>query len=388
MKARLALPGLLTLLTSGCLDGMADLVPAPTTPEAASPALPVVPVSPSDAGHLPVSPQDSGVTPVAVDAGPVDPCAGVACPAHGACVPATGACVCAPGFTATGAQCLPVDPGVPALRTQAQVCAAWTAGHVETVGAAGFSRTATTCDPGLLSRDALDDGLRRLNLHRWLAGLGPTQDTPAEDDVAQKCALVSAWNPAGSSAHFPQPSATCYTADGAAGAGSSNIAWGSASPAAAIDQWMTDWGNETTYGHRRWLLNPPLAPVGLGFYQGGNNYGSAACIRVFNSGGSGPNPGAIAWPPPGFSPLEVAQMTWTVQGALPSGALTVTVTRQSDGVALDTTVEALQGNYGNSSAVVLRRNGWTVQAGQVYAVAISGQSGAPVAYEVKPVSCP
>ena len=43
-------------------------------------------------------------------------------------------------------------------------------------------------------------------------------------------------------------------------------------------------------GHRRWLLNPPLNPVGMGFYQGGNNYGSAACIRVFSGGGAGPNP--------------------------------------------------------------------------------------------------
>lgn len=289
------------------------------------------------------------------------------------------------GYTQGPSGCLPVA-GTPASHTQAEVCAAWTASRVLRAGGDGFSKSTATCDPGTLTRDAIDDALARLNFHRWLAGLGPTVDDATDNDAAQKCSLVSAWNPAGSAAHSPPSTATCYTPEGAAGAGSSNIAWGSTSAAGAIDQWMIDNGNETTFGHRRWLVSPPLSPVGIGFYRGGNNYGTASCIRVFSGAGAGPFPAWTAFPPPGFVPSSIAAWPWTVHGAFPRSPQ-ATVTRLSDGVDLAVTVQALSGNYGNQAAILLQRSSWSPAVGETYRVVISGV-GASVEYEVKPVACP
>jgi hypothetical protein len=267
------------------------------------------------------------------------------------------------------------------------VCAAYTAAQHSRAGDDGFTVSTMTCDPGQVSRDALDDALARLNFYRWLVGVGPTSDTVPENDIAQHCAVVSAWNPAGPSAHFPPATSTCYTPAGAQGAGSSNIAWGAGGAASAMDLWMADYGNESTFGHRRWLLNPPLGPVGIGHYRGGNNYGSAECIRVFGgSGGGGVTPPpVVAFPPPGFSPAEYSQWVWTVQGDLPSSP-TVTVTRVSDGAVLPTQYEVLNGGYGQPAAK-LTRTGWSPAAGEAYHVVLAGSSGT-VSYDVKPVNCP
>jgi uncharacterized protein YkwD len=287
-----------------------------------------------------------------------------------------------------GGTCVPTDPGNPANHTKPEVCQAWATGHAATASGDGFTVSATTCDPGQLSRAALDDTLSRLNMHRWLAGLGPVTDNATESDRAQKCSVISAWNSVGPQAHYPPSTATCYTAEGAAGAGSSNIAWGCQSGPDAIDQWIVDNGNETTFGHRRWLLNPPLGPVGIGFYRGGNNYGTASCITVFNSGSAGPRPSVIAFPPPGFAPMEIAQWPWTVQGNVPQSDLDAGVTRVSDGAALAVSIEALQGNYGMSSGLLLRRVGWNPALNETYHVTIVGAGTSPIEYEVKPVSCP
>ena len=325
---------------------------------------------------------DAGVP----DAGATDACVGFFCASGSHCVTGPTRCVCNPGLVADGGLCVPGDPGVPALRTQAQVCDGWARGHV-TTAPQPFSKTTATCDPGVLSRGGLDDTLARLNMFRWLVGLGPVSDDASDNDAAQKCALMSSWNPAGPAAHNPPTTATCYTAAGAAGAGSSNIAWGSGSPAGAIDQWLIDNGNESTMGHRRWLLNPPLDPVGIGYYEGGNNYGSASCIRVFSGGNVGPKPSWFAFPPPGFVPAQVTQWIWSVHGTALTGGFDAGVTRLSDGAGMPVTVQVMQGGYGQP-AITLNRSGWAPAVGQTYRVVVTGTSMAPISYEVTPVSCP
>lgn len=336
----------------------------------------------TDAGATDAGPVDAGLP----DGG-VDPCASVSCEVGARCEPSTQQCVCLPGYTMGAAGCEPVMAGTPATRTQAEVCGATSMMQVRKAAGDGFSASTMTCDPGTLSRDALDDGLARLNYFRWLVGLGPTTDSASDDDAAQKCALVSAWNPAGPGAHSPSSSATCYTPEGAAGAGSSNIAWGAADAADAIDLWMIDFGNETTFGHRRWLLNPPLNPVGLGHYRGGNNYGTASCIRVFGGSGTGPTPNWLAFPPPGYVPQQFALWHWTVHGNIPLNGTTASVRRVSDGADLPIQLQILSGFYGQAAAALLR-DGWNPVAGETYHVTLTGQGGAgTIEYDVKPVSC-
>lgn len=334
-----------------------------------------------DAG---LSPRDAGP----VDAGVMDPCATLRCGANASCMPNPARCVCNPGFVSDGGSCLPGDPGVPALRSQAQVCAAWAEGYRSRVTGMDFVPGAGMCDVGTLTRPAIDDALARLNFHRWLAGLGPVHDDANQNTAAQACSVISAWNPAGPSAHFPPATATCYSSTGAGGAGSSNIAWGSANAADAIDQWMIDWGNDTTFGHRRWFLYPFLDDVGIGFYRGGNNYGSASCSAVFGGGNPGPNPPWFSFPPAGFSPESVARWTWSVHGDIPQSMPTATVTRLSDNTTLPVRVDVMQGGYGRLAAVTLVRMGWDPVAGQTYHVVLEGSSGPRREWDVKPISCP
>jgi hypothetical protein len=224
-------------------------------------------------------------------------------------------------------------------------------------------------------------------MYRWLVGEGPVSHDKNDDADDQLCALMSAWNPAGSQAHNPPPTSTCYTTGGAAAAGSSNIAWGSGSPSNAIDQWMDDQGNFTTFGHRRWFLNPPLDPVGFGYYEGGNNYGSAACIRVFNGSGNGPHPSFYSFPPPGYSPMQVATMEWTVHGNALGNVTDAGVVQMSNGTSLSVTVNSLPYGYGEP-AFYLQRNGWAPAVGETYQVHLEGTGMSAIDYVVMPVTCP
>ena len=374
-------PVLVLVFLSSCIGAIDDprLPPAPEVPDA-DPGAGLLDDAgqrdavPSDAGHSDAGHPDAGHSPDAghPDAGPpVDLCAAVHCDAGAYCV--AGACLAG-------------DPGDPALHSQQQVCDAWAAGHV-VADHHPFSKSMTTCDPGVLTAAGIGDALTRLAMHRYLAGLGPVADSAAEDSAAQQCALISAWNPVGSNAHFPPPGSTCYTQAGAGAAGESNIAWGAGDPGNSIDIWMEDDGNEDSFGHRRWLLNPPLGPVGFGFYEGGNNYGTASCIEVFNSSGHGPSRPYVAWPPPGFVPLDVANMTWTVQGSIPEQNVTVDIVDDASGAHLDAGVTVLGGNYGNSDALRIDRTGWAPQAGATYHVTLTGSGHAPITYDVKPVAC-
>lgn len=311
-----------------------------------------------------------------------------ACGANATCQTSTKACVCIPGFISQGGACVAAPPGDPSTRAEAEVCAAWKQGHVEQEPEP-VSASGEQCDAGALKSGALLDTLARLNMFRWLAGLGPTTNDAALDAAAQKCANLEAWwdfskpeNP-----HAPPPGSTCYTEEGAQTAGQSNIAWGSGTPANAMDQFMTDEGNDATMGHRRWLVNPPLGPVGIGFWEPGGMYGNAMCLRVFGAQGSGPKPPWVAVPNPGYVPLEMAQWTWTFHGSLEGlASAQVAMARVDDGAPLELTTTQLQQGFGQD-AISWRPAGWTVEAGKTYRVTISGLADGDVSYEVKPVAC-
>ena len=55
-------------------------------------------------------------------------------------------------------------------------------------------------------------------------------------------------------------------------------------------------GNDTTLGHRRWILHPPLGPIGIGFY------GDASCLGVFGMSGGGTSGDWYSYPPTGAVP--------------------------------------------------------------------------------------
>ena len=221
---------------------------------------------------------------------------------------------------------MPIDPNDPAQRTAADVCTRWKADHVLTDQQPFTAGTGGDCDPGTLSAAGKADTLKRINGFRWLVGLGPTTESATLDATDQHCANLESWwdftSP--SSPHSPPTSAKCYTADGASGAGMSNIAWGNG-PADSIDQFIQDMGNATTMGHRRWIVNPPLGPVGIGYWEGGGMYNSAECLAIFGSSGGGPNPPWVAVPNPGYVPMPIPTWEWTFHSAL-AGTANATIT--------------------------------------------------------------
>jgi hypothetical protein len=310
-----------------------------------------------------------------------------ACPALKYCEAATKSCVCDPGYVDMGGTCTAAPPGDPTTHTQQDVCAHWSSGHVLTESTP-LVATGDACDAGMLTQAAIVDTLTRLNMFRWMVGLAPTSDDPKLDADAQKCANLEAWWPwTGGSPHQPPASSKCYTAEGGATAGESNIAWGSGNPAQAIDQFVQDNGNETTMGHRRWIVNPPLDPVGIGYWQTGGMYGNAECLRIFGASGTGPNPPWLAVPPPGFVPLDVATWTWTFHGSIggvPNAQ--ITMLRVDDNMPLAVTVTTLSQGYA-LDAISWTPSGWTVEAGKTYRVTVGGLAGGDVTYDVKPVMC-
>jgi hypothetical protein len=277
-------------------------------------------------------------------------------------------------------------PGDWATLSDAQACTRFAAGRVVNDNNA-FTAGAMMCDPGTVSRGGLDDTVRRINLYRAMCGQGPVMDDAGLNTTNQACSVLTAWNPAGPSAHFPQPSATCYTPEGASGAGMSNLAWGSGSPANAIDQFMEDFGNFDTFGHRRWILNPSLQPVGIGYYEGGNQYGSAMCLAVFGMGNPGPNPRWYAFPPPGPVPSTIAGWVWTFHsGQLPFSNLTAAVVRVRDGMSMPVEFRNLQGNYGQAAGSVTRM-GWDPVAGETYRVTITLADQTTITYDHRIITC-
>ncbi|MCA9644639.1 MAG: hypothetical protein KC492_28310, partial [Myxococcales bacterium] len=162
----------------------------------------------------------------------VGPCQGVTCGTTEYCDPADSQCKCLPGWTASGGSCAPNLPGDPAGHSQQAVCDMWNWGH-QVDDASPWTSGGSQCDPGTTSRVGLNDTVRRLNAFRWLIGLGPSADSPTADETGRWCAVLASWNPPGTvpDPHNPPSSATCYTAAGATGTGSSNLAWGPRHPA-------------------------------------------------------------------------------------------------------------------------------------------------------------
>ncbi|HMR74548.1 MAG TPA: hypothetical protein PKD61_05540, partial [Polyangiaceae bacterium] len=184
--------------------------------------------------------------------------------------------------------------------------------------------------------------------------------------------------------HTPPTSWTCYSASGAGAAGKSNIA--TTPGVKAVDLYMADPGNATTMGHRRWILNNKLGPIGLGSTSG------YSCMHVIGGSGSGGNTWT-AFPPPGPVPVKlftaayasVDSTGWTIQSeTINLGSAQVTITE--GGQNRPVTVATLQSGYGSKYAIAIRPQGWTSQAGKTYSVAVTGISPG-INYDVQVVAC-
>jgi Cysteine-rich secretory protein family len=262
------------------------------------------------------------------------------------------------------------------VSADAGACERWTADRTD-LSEGTWTGSIATCDAGDIGPPGRANALKLLNLYRFLAGMPAVKDDPGWDSEAQQCALMQSAN---GLSHSLTTSAKCYSAAGADGSQRSDLSGGPG--VQAIDGYMQDYGNASTMGHRRWILNNQLGPVGLG---------SAVASCFMNVGGTGNAAKPfVAWPPPGQVPYAALVTTtadmsgWTIQSDtinLNGGTVTV-----KDGAqTVQVTQSSLPAGYGSTYAIRFAPMGWQSQAGHDYAVTVSGTS---VAYTVQVVACP
>lgn len=236
------------------------------------------------------------------------------------------------------------------------------------------------CNPGTANIDHQQATIDRVNYYRALVDLPPvTLLTGTPTTQTQAAALMFSANNALS--HSPPPSWLCYSADGASGAGSSNIFLGRIGPL-AIDGYIDDFGaSNTAAGHRRWILFPPRAAIATGDVAGGNTPPRPAnALYVFGPQNTRPaTPNGIAWPPAGYVPyqnLPVTSNRWSF--SYPNADFSnATVTVVGPGGPVLVTKEPLATGYGDNTVVFVPAGVTYAKpsADTSYTVTLSGMSG-------------
>ncbi len=307
-----------------------------------------------------------------------NPCDGVDCP-FGATCRDDGLCSCDAGFEddALGG-CVYIDPGFPEERTQQEVCTRWATDYPRAAVIPWQTTPADTCDPGELDPEFQLDGIRRVSLFRWLAGLPAVTSHPRYAEQTQACATALSAEGIGIRPTI-ESSFTCYSGDAAEGASSSNIARGLDNAADAVDYFLVD-ADADTLGRRRWLLNPEMGATAFGVR------GEYVCMYAVDDSGSA-NPTWVAYPV-GTFPQAALLGPWTFSSQqLDLSEATVTITDGNGAEVSVTNLREVAGMFG------LPTIAWEVAgatAPATYTVNVTNLSGVEteVTYTVGLVACP
>ena len=203
------------------------------------------------------------------------------------------------------------------------------------------------CNAGTTSTAYTTATMDMVNFFRAMTGLPATVAHEATKDAkSQAAALMMTAN--NSLNHFPPPTWTCYSADGAEAAGKANLALGAAG-ASAVQLYIRDPGaSNTAVGHRRWILYPRQVEMGTGSTSNAN---ALWVIGVF---GTRPlTPELVNWPPAGYVPYQLVYPRWSFSvntgSAVSFTGTTVTMTRFGAPVSL--TILANATGYGDNTLV-------------------------------------
>ena len=208
-----------------------------------------------------------------------------------------------------------------------------------------------TCNEGTTSAVFRQAIRLRINYFRAMAGVpGIVALSDGFNRKAQKAALMMSVN--NQLSHIPPPTWTCYSAEGAQAAGSSNLFLGVYS-VNAIDGYMYDPGDGNyAVGHRRWILYPQTQLMGSGDIPPVNGYLAANALWVFDQFGTRPatREEFVAWPPPGYVPYQVVFPRWSFAYAGADFASTsVSMTLQGNTIAVN--MDPVVNGYGENTFV-------------------------------------
>ncbi|OIN59465.1 CAP domain-containing protein [Arsenicibacter rosenii] len=244
-------------------------------------------------------------------------------------------------------------------------------GSSVSVSELGWTGSVSGCVAGSISALAQNRVIQRINYYRRLVGLPDNMTLdPSRNAATQEAALMMLAN--NSLSHSPPTSWLCYTATGAAGAGSSNIAIGSFA-ANAIKLYMDDpgSGNEPA-GHRRWIL-----------YSRANSFGTGStnnsdALWVFNAFSTPAGlPPYVAYPPAGYVPRALVPQRWSI--SIPSANFTNATVQVMDDTNAPVAVTRYTptNGYGDNTLVWDLTNpgtalAWNGSADKTFSVQVSG----------------
>ena len=212
----------------------------------------------------------------------------------------------------------------------------------------------TNCFAGTNDAPFYDAVARRINWYRAMAGV-PAIETFSAGNCThdQAAALLMSANT--NLSHFPPPTWSCFSADGANAASNSDLSLGNYGPD-AINGFIQDYGSPNyPVGHRRWLLYPQTQIMGTGDVPAQDNYMGANATWVLDANYGGPRPATrtpyVSWPPPGFTPYQAVFPRWSF--AYPGANFAnATVTMTSNGVPVSVAQETYDPNsYGENTLV-------------------------------------
>ena len=212
----------------------------------------------------------------------------------------------------------------------------------------GWTGNIATCDAGAPSAAAQSATLTAVNYFRDLVGVQPVTFDSALSAKAQKSALITAAN--SQLSHFPPDTWKCWTPEGYAAAGKSDLYLG-VTAATAVAGYMVDPGSTNTFaGHRRWIIDPRQTTMGSGSVEGSGWQQTSNSLYVVDTASwRSPPPGTPAylpWPVAGYVPLQIEPGgRWSLSATDPStdfSQATVKVNGSSDGI----TVNPVMDGYG------------------------------------------
>lgn len=163
------------------------------------------------------------------------------------------------------------------------------------------------CVAGTVSPRSTEATLNVLNFLRNLAGVHSVLLDETFSERAQQAALMM--HAENSLSHSPGRDWACYSAAGAQGAGASNLYLGVTGPTAMVGYVEDPGSGNYPVGHRRWLLNPHVAQMGIGSTSRAN------ALYVFGQRETRPAPDWLAWPPQGHVPKELIFPRWSLSRA-------------------------------------------------------------------------
>lgn len=239
-----------------------------------------------------------------------------------------------------------------------------------------------SCDAGVTPSELSHRAIAQLNFARELVGHPPI--TGFTSELAQQCAVLMHAN--ASLSHYPETDWTCYTAEIAAVASESLLA--SAPGVTAVRGYLVDPGNDTTLGHRRWLLSPWVAEVGMGTTD------RYSCMHLADYDIERQDVLWTAWPPPGEVPrgmlrsygFDVDEVGWSLQSdAIDLDSASIWMVH--DGVEVPVEVYVMEPYMGSFSAIR-----WVPPASfhgleGTFTVRVEGLEE-PFEYDVELIDCP